>query len=59
VCPPPSQADFSERECKAAVAAVETALGPIDVLVNNAGITPRRLGPYHGRGRLGRVLTSI
>jgi len=34
------KADISrEEECKAAVAAVETALGPIDVLVNNAGIT--------------------
>jgi 3-oxoacyl-[acyl-carrier protein] reductase len=34
------KADISkEAEAKAAVAAVETALGPIDILVNNAGIT--------------------
>jgi 3-oxoacyl-[acyl-carrier protein] reductase len=34
------KADISkEEECKAAVAAVEAALGPVDVLVNNAGIT--------------------
>jgi 3-oxoacyl-[acyl-carrier protein] reductase len=34
------KADISrEGEAKAAVAAVEQALGPVDVLVNNAGIT--------------------
>jgi len=34
------KADVSkEAEARAAVAAVETALGPVDILVNNAGIT--------------------
>ncbi|MCE5254436.1 MAG: 3-oxoacyl-[acyl-carrier-protein] reductase [Actinomycetia bacterium] len=34
------KADISkEPEARAAVAAVETALGPVDILVNNAGIT--------------------
>jgi 3-oxoacyl-[acyl-carrier protein] reductase len=34
------RADISkEEEAKAAVAAIETALGPVDILVNNAGIT--------------------
>lgn len=34
------KADISkEDECKAAIAAIEETLGPIDVLVNNAGIT--------------------
>jgi 3-oxoacyl-[acyl-carrier protein] reductase len=34
------KADISkEADAKAAVAAVETALGPVDILVNNAGIT--------------------
>lgn len=34
------KADISkEDECKAAIAAIESALGPIDILVNNAGIT--------------------
>jgi 3-oxoacyl-[acyl-carrier protein] reductase len=34
------KADISkETEAKAAVAAVESALGPVDILINNAGIT--------------------
>lgn len=36
-------ADF--EACAAAVAAVETALGPIDLLVNNAGGTPDKMWP--------------
>lgn len=31
-------------ECEAACHAIETALGPIDTLVNNAGISPKRGG---------------
>jgi 3-oxoacyl-[acyl-carrier protein] reductase len=34
------KADISrEAEARAAVAAIETALGPVDILINNAGIT--------------------
>jgi 3-oxoacyl-[acyl-carrier protein] reductase len=52
------KADISkEAEAKAAVAAVEAALGPVDILINNAGITRDGLMLVMDEGDWDAVLT--
>lgn len=52
------KADISkEAEAKAAVAAVEAALGPVDILINNAGITRDGLMVVMDEGDWDAVLT--
>ncbi len=52
------KADVSkEAEAKAAVAAVEVALGPVDILINNAGITRDGLMLVMDEGDWDAVLT--
>jgi acetoacetyl-CoA reductase len=55
----PAEADVTdEANCIAMAAAVIAALGPIDVLVNNAGITRDKFFPKMDRGQWDAVIST-